>query len=74
MRDATGGCTDLARAAIRFAFHDAATFSTKLPFYAPAAGGADGSLLLSANEINRADNAGLHDYYTTLTQKFAAYR
>jgi hypothetical protein len=74
MRDATGRCTDLARAAIRFAFHDAATFSTKLPFYAPAAGGADGSLLLSANEINRADNAGLHDYYTTLTQNFAAYR
>ena len=74
MRDAKGECTDLARAAIRYAFHDAATFSTKLPFYAPAAGGADGSLLLSANEISRADNAGLQDYHTTLTQKFAAYR
>ena len=74
MRDSKGECTDLARAAIRFAFHDAATFSTKLPFYAPAAGGADGSLLLSANEISRADNAGLEAYHATLTQKFAAYR
>jgi hypothetical protein len=74
MRDSKGECTDLARAAIRYAFHDAATFSTKLPFYAPAAGGADGSLLLSPNEIGRADNAGLGDYHATLTQKFAAYK
>lgn len=74
MRDTKGECTDFARAAIRYAFHDAATFSTKLPFYAPAAGGADGSLLLSANEINRADNDGLHDYHTTFKQKFTTYR
>lgn len=74
MRDNRGECTDLARAAIRYAFHDAATFSTKLPFYAPAAGGADGSLLLSANEINRADNNGLLDYHNILKQKFASYR
>lgn len=73
MRDSNGECTDFARAAIRFAFHDAATFSNKLPFYAPAAGGADGSLLLSSSEIDRPDNAGLHDYYVTLKQKFATY-
>lgn len=69
-----GQCTDLARAAIRYAFHDAATFSTKLPTYSPASGGADGSLLLSADEINRTDNNGLHDFHDTLTQKFAAYQ
>lgn len=69
-----GQCTNLARAAVRYAFHDAATFSTKLPTYAPASGGADGSLLLSADEINRTDNNGLHDYHDTLTQKFAAYQ
>ncbi|KAM0722233.1 hypothetical protein Q7P37_001674 [Cladosporium fusiforme] len=74
MRDTKGECTDFARAAIRYAFHDAATFSNKLPFYAPAAGGADGSLLLSANEINRADNDGLHDYHATLKQKFSTYQ
>jgi hypothetical protein len=74
MRDASGQCTDTARAAIRFAFHDAATFSSKLPFYAPAAGGADGSLLLSANEISRTDNNGLGDFHAFLTRKFAAYK
>lgn len=74
MSNPQGECTDLARAAIRYAFHDAATFSTKLPFYAPAAGGADGSLLLSATEILRPDNDGLRDYHATLTQKLATYR
>lgn len=74
MRDAAGQCTDLARAAIRFAFHDAATFSSKLPYYEPAAGGADGSLLLSATEILRPDNNGLRDYHATLLAKFRDYR
>ena len=54
----TRQCTDDARAAIRVAFHDAATFSTKLPRVAPASGGADGSLIL-AKEYNRRDNNGL---------------
>ena len=56
----TGQCTDDARAAIRAAFHDAATFSTKLPKRAPASGGADGSLIL-AKEYNRGENNGLQD-------------
>lgn len=64
----------MARAAIRYAFHDSAAFSNKLPFYAPAAGGADGSLLLSPNEINRVDNDGLHEYHAQIGQKFNDYK
>lgn len=66
-------CTDLARGAIRFAFHDAATFSASLPFYAPAAGGADGSLLLSPDEIYRDENAGLLPTYQFLKSKYSQY-
>ena len=69
-----GQCTDLARGAIRFAFHDAGTFSLKLPFYAPAAGGADGSLLLVPSEINRPENGGLGPYYQFLTSFYAKYK
>ena len=69
-----GQCTDLARAAIRFAFHDAGAFSLKLPFYAPAAGGADGSLLLNPTEINRPENGGLGPYYNFLTSFYAKYK
>ena len=69
-----GQCTDLARAAIRFAFHDAGAFSLKLPFYAPAAGGADGSLLLNPTEINRPENGGLGPYYQFFTSFYAKYK
>ncbi|KAI5246687.1 heme peroxidase [Aureobasidium subglaciale] len=68
-----GQCTDLARAAIRFAFHDAGPYSSKTTFYAPAAGGADGSLLLNPDEINRPENGGLGDYYNWLTNKYNTY-
>ncbi len=47
------GCTDLARAAIRQGFHDAATWDKHSGY-----GGADGSLLLS-DELSRPDNSGL---------------
>lgn len=77
------GCNDLARSAIRFAFHDAgiksvqqvpvlliadqsrltATFSTSLPSYSPALGGADGSLLLSDSEISRPGNRPMKENY-----------
>nr|OQO31852.1 hypothetical protein B0A51_00858 [Rachicladosporium sp. CCFEE 5018] len=67
-------CTDFARAAIRYAFHDAATYSSKLPTYAPASGGADGSILLSSTEITRPDNAGLGTYHNQLTQKYNQYQ
>jgi len=69
-----GQCTDLARAAIRFAFHDAGTFSQQLPFFAPAAGGADASLLLVPSEIQRAENNGLQPYYTFLTNFYAQHK
>lgn len=67
-------CTDLARGAIRYAFHDAATFSTKLPNVPPASGGADGSLLLNAGEIGRNDNRGLQNYHSFITGKYAEYQ
>ncbi|KAG9833015.1 heme peroxidase, partial [Aureobasidium melanogenum] len=68
-----GQCTDLARAAIRFAFHDAGPYSSKTTWYAPAAGGADGSLLLNSDEINRPENGGLADYRTWLMGKYTQY-
>jgi manganese peroxidase len=69
-----GECTDLARGAIRYAFHDAATFSQKLPSFPPASGGADGSLLLNGEEIGRAENRGLEEYHGFITGKFAQYK
>ncbi len=68
-----GQCTDLARAAIRYAFHDAGTFSTKLPSYPPASGGADGSLLLSG-EISCPENSGLQDYHNFIKGILAQYK
>lgn len=47
------GCNNLARSAIRFAFHDSGAYSSKNEPYAPASGGADGSLLLNEEEISR---------------------
>lgn len=90
-----GQCTDLARGAIRFAFHDAGKsfgpplskeisrmmtddiigeYSSETPFYEPAAGGADGSLLLIPEEITRSENAGLGFYYNWLVGKYAQYK
>ena len=69
-RAPNGVCTDMARAAIRFAFHDAGSFSLRLPFSAPAGGGADGSLLLNPTEIQRAESGGLLPYYNFLSNKY----
>ena len=69
-RGSDGLCTDLARAAIRFAFHDAGSFSLTQPFVAPAGGGADGSLLLNPQEITRSESGGLQPYYQFLLNKF----
>lgn len=69
-----GQCTDMARAAIRYAFHDAGTFSLKLPTVPPASGGADGSLLLNAAEIGRADNGGLQSYHSFIRGIFDQYK
>ncbi|KAL1305014.1 hypothetical protein AAFC00_003914 [Neodothiora populina] len=70
---ADGQCTDLARAAIRFAFHDSGAYSSTLPSYEPASGGADGSLLLSPDEISRSENNGLESYHDWLTGFYADY-
>ena len=70
---AGGKCNDLARGAIRYAFHDAATFSQSLSSHGPASGGADGSLLLNGQEIKREENAGLEQYHGYITRKFDQY-
>ncbi|THX67630.1 heme peroxidase [Aureobasidium pullulans] len=70
----SNGCTDLARGAIRFAFHDSASYSSKTQYYAPATGGADGSLLLSSVEITRDENNGLQSYYGFLQEKYSKYK
>jgi hypothetical protein len=49
-----GTCNDLARAAVRLGFHDAGAWSTT-----SGGGGADGSIVLSSDEINRSENNGL---------------
>lgn len=69
-----GQCNANARAAVRYAFHDAGPYSTKLPFTAPAGGGADGSLLLNSGEMGRNENGGLEDYNTFIGNKLASYR
>lgn len=49
-----GTCNDLARAAVRLGFHDAGAWSKS-----SGTGGADGSLVLSVDEINRPENNGM---------------
>ncbi|KAJ5762475.1 heme peroxidase [Penicillium nucicola] len=55
-RDGNGTCNGLARAAVRLGFHDAGAWSTT-----SGAGGADGSLVLSSDEIDRPENNGLQE-------------
>jgi len=69
----TGQCTALARGAIRFAFHDAATWNTSVPVFGAASGGADASLLLVPSEINRPENNGLQPYWTFLNEFHANF-
>lgn len=63
-----GQCNDLARAAIRIAFHDCATLNTSLGTSA----GCDGSLYL-AGEYTRAENAGLEDTIPQLGKMAQGY-
>ncbi|CAK7203843.1 hypothetical protein SEUCBS139899_006592 [Sporothrix eucalyptigena] len=53
---ASGGCSALARAAIRLGFHDAAAWDTNAGY---GGGGADGSIILSPAELARPVNNGL---------------
>ncbi|KAJ6582321.1 heme peroxidase [Mycena capillaripes] len=69
-----GRCNDLARAAIRLAFHDAGTFSLALKANHSANGAADGSLLVYDNEVQRADNNGLQNIVAALKPLPAQYK
>ena len=68
------GCQQPTRFAIRFAFHDAGAYSSKTPFYAPAAGGADGSLLLNDAEIARTSQQPMQNYRNFLLGKYNTYK
>jgi hypothetical protein len=66
-----GTCNGLARAAVRMGFHDAAAWSTT-----SGPGGADGSLVLSIDEINRSENNGMQTIRfkaLTLLAQYAAW-
>ncbi|KAI7282019.1 class II peroxidase [Hortaea werneckii] len=68
------GCNNLARSAVRFAFHDSAGYSVKNPTYSPASGGADGSLLLSDEEVSRSDQNPLQGFRSFLLGKYNGYK
>jgi hypothetical protein len=60
-----GTCNDAARASIRLGFHDAGPWSQKLANEGFDFGGADGSLALFQDEIDRPENNGLQDIIKT---------
>lgn len=74
LRNTFRGCQQPTRFAIRFAFHDAGAYSSRTPFYAPAAGGADGSLLLNAEEIARSSQNPMQNYRNFLLGKYNTYK
>jgi hypothetical protein len=60
-----GTCNDAARAAIRLGFHDAGAWSQSKADEGFDFGGADGSLALFQDEIERPENNGLQDIIKT---------
>ncbi|KAK4168403.1 versatile peroxidase VPL1 [Cladorrhinum sp. PSN259] len=64
----TGQCNNLARQAVRLAFHDSGTWSKTL-----GGGGADGSIIL-AGEWTRGENAGMSDIVAKLQTWYDKYR
>jgi hypothetical protein len=66
----SGRCTNLARAAIRLGFHDAAGWSKNTG----PGGGADGSLVLAPAEITRPENNGLQDIVTPMKGWYTKYK
>ncbi|KAH6842822.1 heme peroxidase [Chaetomium sp. MPI-CAGE-AT-0009] len=54
LHPSTSQCNELARQAVRLAFHDAGTWSQS-----GGGGGADGSIILSPGELERTENRGL---------------
>lgn len=67
-RNRNGTCNGLARASVRLGFHDAGAWSRN-----SGAGGADGSLLLSSDEIDRPENDGLQEIRTKALQLLDKY-
>lgn len=66
----SGRCTNAARAAVRFGFHDAAGWSKSTG----PDGGADGSLILAPEEIRRPGNCGLEEIVTLSQTWFNKYK
>lgn len=66
--NADGTCNSLARKAVRLGFHDAAAWSKT-----SGSGGADGSLVLSWDEINRSENNGMQGIRTKALGILAQY-
>ncbi|OAA55508.1 peroxidase manganese-dependent 1 [Niveomyces insectorum RCEF 264] len=67
---ATGGCSALARSALRLGFHDAASWNMNAGY---GGGGADGSILLSAGELSRPVNTGLEGVGNQTMQWYNMY-
>ncbi|KKY29917.1 putative ligninase h2 precursor [Diaporthe ampelina] len=63
------GCTAAARGAIRLGFHDAAAWQSSL-----STGGADGSVVLNADELGRLENRGLQDIAAQTKTWFDQYK
>lgn len=61
-----GQCGNEARAAVRLAFHDAATFSLARQRAGKTNGGADGSMLSDPSEVRRIENNGLQEIVAIL--------
>ncbi|KKY33994.1 putative ligninase h2 [Diaporthe ampelina] len=66
----SGRCTNAARAAVRLGFHDSAGWSKNTG----PDGGADGSLILNAEEIRRPGNRGLEEIVTLTQTWFNKYK
>jgi manganese peroxidase len=63
------GCSAAARGAIRLGFHDAGAWNTSI-----GAGGADGSIILSPDELGRQENRGLESIAGQIAQWHDAYK
>lgn len=66
----SGRCTNAARAAVRLGFHDAAGWSKSTG----PDGGADGSLILAPEEIQRPGNRGLEEIVSLTQSWFNKYK
>lgn len=64
----SGRCNKFARAAVRLGFHDAGTWSKKLSSQGKDFGGADGSIVLAKEEMQRPENNGLQDVVKSIRQ------